>query len=114
VETTRRTSRGTSCSPVCGAEAYLPPEALLDSPRVQTTDRFMQEWPQPKTRALSSNADGGPGLGPSLTVSTKPRRAQRLSPSWEGPFKVTGMHRPEGNHLATTKGVPHPGARTSL
>jgi hypothetical protein len=61
-----------------------------------------------------SNADGDPGLGPSPTASTKPRRAPQLSPSWEGPFKVTGMHRPEGNHLAMTKGVPYPDAETSL
>jgi hypothetical protein len=73
----------------------------------------MQEWPQPKTRAPVSKADGDLGLGPSLTVSTKPRRALQLSPSWEGPFKVTGMRRP-GNHLATTEGVPHPDAGTSL
>jgi hypothetical protein len=55
-----------------------------------------------------------PGSGPSPTASTKPRRAPQLSPRWEGPFKVTGMHRPEGDRLATTEGVPHPDARTSL
>jgi hypothetical protein len=46
VETTRWTPRGTSCSPVYGAEACLPPETLLDSSRVQTSDRFMQKWLQ--------------------------------------------------------------------
>jgi hypothetical protein len=61
-----------------------------------------------------SNADGDLGSGPSPTTSTKPRRAPQLSPSWEGPFKVMGMHRPEGNHLAMTEGVPHPNAETSL
>jgi hypothetical protein len=61
-----------------------------------------------------SNADGDPGSGPSLTASTKPRRAPQLSPSWEGPVKVIGTHRPEGNHLATTEGVPYPDAETSL
>jgi hypothetical protein len=114
VKTTRRIPRGTPCSPVYGAEVCLPPETLLNSPQVQTFDRFMQEWPQPKTRAPSSNADGDPGSGPSLTVSTKPRRAPQLSPSWEGPFKVMGMRRPEGNRLATTEGVPPAGAGTSL
>jgi hypothetical protein len=74
VGTTRRTPRGTPCSPVFRAEAYLPLETLLDSPRVQTSDRCMQKWPQPKTRAPSSNTYGDPGSGPSLTVSTKPRR----------------------------------------
>jgi hypothetical protein len=53
-----------------------------------------------------SNADGNPGSGPSPTASTKPRRANQLSPSWEGPFKVTGIRRPEGDRLATTGGVP--------
>jgi hypothetical protein len=113
-ETTRRTPRGTPCSPVYGAEACLPPETLLDSPRVQTSDRVMQKWPQPKTRAPSSNADGNPGSEPSPMASTKPKRAPQLSPSWEGPFKVTGIRRPEGDHLATTEGVPPPGAGASL
>jgi hypothetical protein len=42
VEITRWNPRGTPCSPVYGAEACLPPETLLDSPWVQTLDRFMQ------------------------------------------------------------------------
>jgi hypothetical protein len=106
VETTRRTSRGTPCSPVYGAEACLPPETLLDSLRAQTSDRFMQKRPQPKTRAPSSNAHGSLRSGPSPTASTKLKRAPQLSPSWEGPFKVTGIRRPDGDHLAMTEGVP--------
>jgi hypothetical protein len=31
---------------VFGAEACLPPETLLDSPRVQTSDEPMQKWLQ--------------------------------------------------------------------
>jgi hypothetical protein len=46
VETTRCTPRGTPCSPVYGAKACLPQETLLDSPRVQTSDRSMQKWLQ--------------------------------------------------------------------
>jgi hypothetical protein len=46
VGTTRWTPRGTPCSPVYGAEACLPPETLLDSPRVQASDKFMQKWLQ--------------------------------------------------------------------
>jgi hypothetical protein len=46
VETTRWTPRGTPCSPVYGAKACLPPETLLDSPRVHTSDRSMQKWLQ--------------------------------------------------------------------
>jgi hypothetical protein len=114
VGTTRRTPRGTPCSPVYGAEACLPPETLLDSLRAQTSDRFMQKRPHSKTRAPSSNADGNLSSGPSPTASTKPRRAPQLSPSWEGLFKVTGIRRLEGNHLAMTEGVPPSGAGASL
>jgi hypothetical protein len=32
----------------------------------------------------------------------------KLSPSWEGPFKVTKVCRPECVRLATTEGVPLP------
>ena len=46
VEITRWTPRGTPCSPVYGAEACLPPETLLDSPRVQASDKSMQKWLQ--------------------------------------------------------------------
>jgi hypothetical protein len=109
-----RRTRRTPCFPVYGAEACLPPETLLDPPRVQASDRYIQGQLQPKTGAPVSTADGDPGSGPSLAASTKPRRAPQLSPSWEGPFKVTGTHRPEDNHLATTEGVPYPDAETSL
>jgi hypothetical protein len=44
VATTRWTPRGTPYSPIYGAEAYLPPETLLDSPRVQASDKSMQKW----------------------------------------------------------------------
>jgi hypothetical protein len=46
VATTRWTPGGTPYSPVYGAEAYLPPETLLDSPRVQASDKPMQKWLQ--------------------------------------------------------------------
>jgi hypothetical protein len=38
--------RGTPCFPVYGAEACLPPETPLDSPRVQNSARSMQKWLQ--------------------------------------------------------------------
>jgi|SRR5690242_9396817 hypothetical protein len=106
--------QGDPVLPGLQAEACLPLETLLGSPRVQTSDRLMQKWSQPKTRAPSSNTDGNPASGPSPTASTKPRRAPQLSPSWEGSFKVTGICRPEGDRLATTEGVPSPGAGASL
>jgi hypothetical protein len=46
VATTRWTPGGTPYSPIYGAEAYLPPENLLDSPRVQASDKSMQKWLQ--------------------------------------------------------------------
>jgi hypothetical protein len=62
VETTRQTPRGTPCSSVYGAEACLPPETLMDPPRTQTSDRIMKKWPQPNTRAPTSNVDGNLAL----------------------------------------------------
>jgi hypothetical protein len=44
--TTRWTPGGTLYSPVYGVEACLPPETLLDSPRVQASDKSMQKWLQ--------------------------------------------------------------------
>ena len=46
VTTARRTTRGTPYSPVYRVEACLPPETLLDSPRVQASDKSMQKWLQ--------------------------------------------------------------------
>jgi hypothetical protein len=58
-----------------------------------------------------SKADGNSRSRPSPTTNTVPRRAPQLSPSWEGPFEVTGMHRPRGNHLATTGRAPYTDAK---
>jgi hypothetical protein len=46
VATTRWTPRGIPYFPVYGAKACLPPETLLDSPRVQASDKSMQKWLQ--------------------------------------------------------------------
>jgi hypothetical protein len=46
VATTRWTPGGTLYYPVYEAEAYLPPETLLDSPWVQDSDKSMQKWLQ--------------------------------------------------------------------
>jgi hypothetical protein len=48
VTTARRTTRGTPYSLVYEAEACLPPETLMDSPRVQSFDKSVQERPQRK------------------------------------------------------------------
>jgi hypothetical protein len=43
VVTARRTTKVTSYSPVYGAKACLPPETLLASPRVQSSDGSTQK-----------------------------------------------------------------------
>jgi hypothetical protein len=48
VTTARRTTRGTPYSLVYGAEACLSPETLMDSPRVQSFDKSVQERPHLK------------------------------------------------------------------
>jgi hypothetical protein len=48
VATARWASGGTPYSPVYGAEACLPPETLLDSPRVQPSDGSIQKRLQRK------------------------------------------------------------------
>ena len=48
VATTRRAASGTLYSLVYGVEACLPPETLMDSPRVQSFDKSVQERPQRK------------------------------------------------------------------
>jgi hypothetical protein len=48
VTTARRTTRGTPYSLVYGAEACLSSEILMDSPRVQSFDKSVQERPQRK------------------------------------------------------------------
>ena len=48
VATARRATGGTLYSPIYGAEACLPPETLLDSPRVQSSDGSIQKRLQRK------------------------------------------------------------------
>jgi hypothetical protein len=48
VTTARQTARGTPYSLVYGAEACLSPKTLMDSPRVQSFDKSVQERPQRK------------------------------------------------------------------
>jgi hypothetical protein len=48
VATARRATGGTPYSLVYGAEACLPPETLMDSPRIQSFDKSLQERPQRK------------------------------------------------------------------
>jgi hypothetical protein len=97
-----RAPRSTGPKPALSRKPFYTPHGswLLSSPCINGYST--------RTRTPSSNTDGNPGSGPSPTASTKPRRALQLSPSWEGPFKVTGIRRPGGDYLAMTEGVPLP------
>jgi hypothetical protein len=116
-----------------GAEAYLPPEIIMGSPRVQAFDESMQEQlrredvdfiDECRWRAAIRNARYNQALRRyhhrfvhirELRVEDLVLRQvlnqeglHKLSPSWEGPFKVTEICRPGCVHLATTEGLPLP------
>jgi hypothetical protein len=108
VATTKRATGGTPYSPVYEAEACLPPETLLDSPWVQSSDGSIQKRYSVGTWTLSSNAGGNPRSGPNPKASTEPRRAPQTLPQLGRTLQGDGNMRPEGDHLAITKGVPLP------
>jgi hypothetical protein len=118
---------------VYGAEACLPPETLMGSPRAQSFDGFMQEQLRHKDvdfinerrwRAAIRNARYNQALRRyhQRFVHSRELRVRdlvirqilnqegllKLSPSWEGPLKVTEICRSRCVRLATTKGVPLP------
>ena len=129
-------SRATGETPfflVYGAEACLPPEIIMGSPRVQAFDESMQEQlrredvdfiDERRWRAAIRNARYNQALrryhqrfvhSRELRVGDLVLRRvlnreglHKLSPSWEGPFKVTEICRPGCVRLATTEGVPLP------
>jgi transposase InsO family protein len=128
------TSRATGETPfflVYGAEACLPPEVHLGSPRVQAFDESVQEQvrlqdvdlvDERRWRAAIRNARYNQALKRyhQRFVHSRELRAgdrvlkrilnreglHKLSPSWEGPFKVTEVCRPGCVRLATEKGIP--------
>jgi hypothetical protein len=63
VATARWATGGTLYSPVYGAEACLPPETLLDSPRVQSSDRSIQKRLQHKDVDSTSKREWEPWVG---------------------------------------------------
>jgi hypothetical protein len=118
---------------VYGAEAYLPPEIIMGSPRVQAFDESMQEQlrredvdfiDERRWQAAIRNAWYNQALrryhqwfvhSRELRVGDLVLRRvlnreglHKLSPSWEGPFKVTEICRPGCVRLATTEGEPLP------
>jgi hypothetical protein len=115
------------------AEACLPPEILMGSPWVQSFDESMQEQlrhedvdfiDERRWQAAIRNARYNLALrryhqrfvySRELGVEDLVLRRvlnreglHKLSPSWEGPFKVTEVCRPGYVRLATTEGVPLP------
>jgi hypothetical protein len=134
--TPSRATRETPFFLVYGVEAYLPPEIIMGSPRVQSFDESMQEQLRRKDvdfiderrwRAAIQNARYNQALRRyhQRFVHSRELRVEdlvlrqvlnreglhKLSPSWEGPYKVTEMCRPGCVRLATTEGVPLPNPR---
>jgi hypothetical protein len=129
-------SRATGETPfflVYGAEACLPPEILMGSPRVKSFDESMQEQlrredvdfiDESRWRAAIRNARYNQALrryhqrfvhSRELRVGDLVLRRvlnreglHKLSPNWEGPFKVTEICRPRCVRLATIERVSLP------
>jgi hypothetical protein len=108
VGTTRWTLEGPRAPGSTGSKPAIPRKPLWTPRGFRLLLSPRRNGYSTRTRTPSSNADGNPGSGPSPTASTKPRRALQLSPIWEGPFKVAGIHRPEGDYLSMTERVPLP------
>jgi hypothetical protein len=131
--TPSRATRETPFFLVYGAEACLPPEILMGSLRVQSFDESMQEQlrredvdfiDERRWQAAIRNARYNQALrryhqrfmhSKELRVGDLVLRRvlnreglHKLSPSWEGPFKVTEVCRSRCVRLATTEGVPLP------
>jgi hypothetical protein len=129
-------SRATGETPsflVFGTEACLSLEILIGSPRIQYFDESMQEplrredvdfIHEHRWQAAIRNARYNQALrryhqrfvhSRELRVGDLVLRQvlnreglHKLSPSWEGPFKVTEICRPGFVRLATTEGEPLP------
>ena len=116
-----------------GLKHAFPPEIHMGSPRVQAFDESMQEQlrrddvdfiDERMWRAAIRNARYNQALrryhqrfmhsrelrAGDLVLRRILNRAglHELSPSWEGPFKVTEVCRPGCVHLATEDGVRYP------
>jgi hypothetical protein len=131
--TPSRATRETLFFLIYGAEACLPPEIIMGSPRVQSFDESMQEqlrredvdfinerrceavirnaWYNQALRCYHQRFMHSRELGVGDLVLRRVLNREglhKLSPSWEGPFKVTEVCRPGCVRLATTEGVPLP------
>jgi hypothetical protein len=131
--TTPSRATGETSFLVYGTEACLPPEIIMGSPRVQAFDESMQEQllredmdfiDERRWQAAIRNARYNQALrryhqrfvhSRNLRVGDLVLRRvlnreglHKLSPSWEGPFKVTEVCRLGCVHLATAEGEPLP------
>jgi hypothetical protein len=131
--TPSRATGETSFFLVYGAEACLLLEIIMGSPRVQAFDEFMQEqlrcedmdfiderrWQAAIRNARYNRAlrryhqrfvrSRELGVGDLVLRRVLNREGlHKLSPSWEGPFKVMEICCPGCVRLATTNGVPLP------
>jgi hypothetical protein len=118
---------------VYGAEACLPPEITMGSLRVQAFDEDLQEQQhrqdvdlvdERRWRAAVRNARYNQALRRYHQRFMRNRKLRvgdlvlrrilnreglhKLSPSWEGPFKVTKVCRPGSVRLATEEGMQLP------
>jgi hypothetical protein len=130
---TQPSYRGDPVLPGIRAEACLPPEIPMGSPRVQSFDESIQEQlrhedvdfiDERRWQAAIRNARYNQALrryhqrfvhSSELRVGDLVLRRvlnregiHKLSPSWEGPFKVMEVGRPGCVRLATIEGVPLP------
>jgi hypothetical protein len=128
-----RAAGETPFSLVYGAEACLPPEILMGSPRVQSFDESMQEQlrredmdfiDERRWQAMTRNTRYNQALRRYHQLFVHSRELgvgdlvlrrilnqeelHKLPSSWEGPFKVTEVCRPGCVHLATAEGMPLP------
>jgi hypothetical protein len=118
---------------VYGAEACLPPEINMGSLRVQAFDEELQEWQrcqdvdlvdERRWRAAVRNVGYNQALrryhqrfvysrehrGGDLVLRRILNREglDKLSPNWEGPFKVSKVCRSRSVRLATEEGMQLP------
>jgi hypothetical protein len=114
VTTASQATRATLPFPVYGSEACLPPETLVGSPWAQSFGESMQEWLRRKDmgfindrrwQVVIQNAQYNQALGRHRQQIVHNRKLEvwdlvlrrilnqegllKLSPSWEGPLKVT-------------------------
>jgi hypothetical protein len=93
---------------VYGAEAVLPPEVTIGSLRVKTNDEAAQDQLRREDIDLVDERRELQVDDLVLRRILNREGMNKLSPSWEGPFRVTRICRPGCVRLATEDGEPVP------